>query len=251
MVYTVRGQRLGGPWKCQTEAMPLIGLLSHQRSNDKAQEMSHENIKGHNHKCYWIQSRGMLRVGVVGQLQSQGGKELQSTLHYSALFQCRQKCVNMDKNEMISMKVHANHTYIHHNMYVWLIWDLSYKRLREKSKRIRYWFRETWKSYIFWNYNEDPNTWELKAFLMTFPLHLGIWLGFGLTQSSERVNLEQQNTPVMLFIASTGDLFPVPIPQRYRTLPASFLIYIITCQDEWFLSTCQCCCFLTLPKKLV
>lgn len=55
----------------------------------------------------------------------------------------------------------------------------------------------------------------------------------------------------MLFFISIVNLSPFPIPQQYRTFRASFLIYVIACQDERFLSTCQCCWgFFNIPWKI-
>jgi hypothetical protein len=130
--------------------------------------------------------------------------------------------------------------------------DLSYKiKPKKKIWENRILIKKAWKCYIFWNFSKGLNNWDFKIFLWPF-LHISVWQNRISIISSERVNLDH-NTPAVLFIISTGDLASVPIPQLYSILPASFLIYIITCQDEWFPSTCQCCwfVFLTLPVKLV
>lgn len=48
-----------------------------------------------------IQRTGIMKVGLVDKLQSQGGKQISSTFYLPTLFQCKPKNVNIDQNEVI------------------------------------------------------------------------------------------------------------------------------------------------------
>lgn len=79
------------PWRAHYRTKETVTMLS--KYDGTISKCTVRNSPG-------IQRTGIMKVGVVDKLQSQGGKQIQSTFYFPTLFQCRRKNVNIDQNEI-------------------------------------------------------------------------------------------------------------------------------------------------------
>lgn len=132
---------------------------SYQINNSNAREISQDRINTHPHKCYWIQRRHV----EGGRSWSTSETRWQRNTIYFQVPNCfnvgLRVWMNMDKNKMIRQVQPRSSLH---------------KSLRDKSKSRLEPCQEARKPYVFWNFSEDPATWDLKAFLMPFPPHFSV-----------------------------------------------------------------------------